>query len=104
MSRGNRPKASVRVRKVHWPAGVAVAEEAEETKEAEGSIGARLDIIPGMEHYHVRIVRADLVFSAGHFITFGSDLCERLHGHNYRSAPRSTGRWARIIMWSISRF
>ena len=37
-----------------------------------------------MEHYHVRIVRADLVFSAGHFITFGSDLCERLHGHNYR--------------------
>ena len=25
-----------------------------------------------------------LVFSAGHFITYEGDICERLHGHNYR--------------------
>jgi 6-pyruvoyltetrahydropterin/6-carboxytetrahydropterin synthase len=25
-----------------------------------------------------------LVFSAGHFITYDGDICERLHGHNYR--------------------
>jgi 6-pyruvoyltetrahydropterin/6-carboxytetrahydropterin synthase len=25
-----------------------------------------------------------LVFSAAHFITFQGDVCERLHGHNYR--------------------
>jgi 6-pyruvoyltetrahydropterin/6-carboxytetrahydropterin synthase len=24
------------------------------------------------------------VFSAGHFITFNGNVCERLHGHNYR--------------------
>jgi 6-pyruvoyltetrahydropterin/6-carboxytetrahydropterin synthase len=35
------------------------------------------------ESYSVRIAKEDLVFSAGHFITFG-DVCERLHGHNFR--------------------
>ena len=35
------------------------------------------------ESYHVRVAKDDLVFSAGHFITFG-DVCERLHGHNFR--------------------
>jgi 6-pyruvoyltetrahydropterin/6-carboxytetrahydropterin synthase len=34
------------------------------------------------EKYHVRIAKAEHVFSAAHFITFG-DRCERLHGHNY---------------------
>ncbi|MHC4398825.1 MAG: 6-pyruvoyl trahydropterin synthase family protein [Planctomycetota bacterium] len=37
-----------------------------------------------MEHYHVRISREGLTFSAGHFITFEGNACERLHGHNYR--------------------
>jgi 6-pyruvoyltetrahydropterin/6-carboxytetrahydropterin synthase len=36
--------------------------------------------------YHVRISKDALVFSAGHFITFAGDVCERLHGHNYRVA------------------
>jgi 6-pyruvoyltetrahydropterin/6-carboxytetrahydropterin synthase len=27
-----------------------------------------------------------MVFSAGHFITFAGDHCERIHGHNYRTA------------------
>jgi 6-pyruvoyltetrahydropterin/6-carboxytetrahydropterin synthase len=36
--------------------------------------------------YHVRISKDYLVFSAGHFITYAGDQCERLHGHNYRVA------------------
>jgi 6-pyruvoyltetrahydropterin/6-carboxytetrahydropterin synthase len=34
--------------------------------------------------YSVHIAKDDLVFSAGHFITFNGNICERLHGHNYR--------------------
>jgi len=37
-----------------------------------------------MEHYSVRLTKDDLFFSAGHFITLAGNLCERLHGHNYR--------------------
>ncbi|MCC9608463.1 6-pyruvoyl tetrahydropterin synthase family protein [Blastopirellula sp. JC732] len=36
------------------------------------------------ETYWVRIAKDNLVFSAGHFITFGGGTCERVHGHNYR--------------------
>ena len=36
------------------------------------------------ERYCVRIDKDELVFSAGHFITFDGGNCERLHGHNYR--------------------
>jgi 6-pyruvoyltetrahydropterin/6-carboxytetrahydropterin synthase len=32
-----------------------------------------------------------LVFSAAHFITFGGNICERLHGHNYRVAAEIEG-------------
>ncbi|RIK87964.1 MAG: 6-pyruvoyl tetrahydrobiopterin synthase [Planctomycetota bacterium] len=35
------------------------------------------------ESYHVRIHKPGLVFSAAHFITYGGDVCEPLHGHNY---------------------
>jgi 6-pyruvoyltetrahydropterin/6-carboxytetrahydropterin synthase len=34
--------------------------------------------------FHIRISKDYLVFSAGHFITYDGDVCERLHGHNYR--------------------
>lgn len=34
--------------------------------------------------YHVKITKDNLVFSAGHFITFAGGICERIHGHNYR--------------------
>ena len=44
-----------------------------------------------MEQYHVRISKDDLVFSAAHFITFQGDLCERLHGHDYRVAAEVHG-------------
>jgi 6-pyruvoyltetrahydropterin/6-carboxytetrahydropterin synthase len=43
------------------------------------------------ELYHVRIEKDDLVFSAGHFITYEGDVCERLHGHNYRVAAEVHG-------------
>ncbi len=38
------------------------------------------------ERYTVRVTKDYLVFSAGHFITFDGNHCERLHGHNYRVA------------------
>ena len=36
------------------------------------------------ETYHVRLEKEQLIFSAAHFITFNGNICERLHGHNYR--------------------
>lgn len=36
------------------------------------------------DRFRVRLNKETLVFSAAHFITFGDNLCERLHGHNYR--------------------
>ena len=36
------------------------------------------------DKYHVRLEKEQLIFSAAHFITFNGDICERLHGHNYR--------------------
>ncbi len=36
------------------------------------------------ESYFVRVDKEYLVFSAAHFITFNGNVCERLHGHNYR--------------------
>lgn len=44
-----------------------------------------------MESYRVRIAKDELVFSAGHFITFAGGQCERLHGHNYRVAAEVQG-------------
>ncbi len=43
------------------------------------------------ETYRVRIEKDYLVFSAGHFITFDGNICERLHGHNYRVAAEVFG-------------
>ena len=39
---------------------------------------------PMPESYHIRIEKERLVFSAAHFITYDRDVCEPLHGHNYR--------------------
>jgi len=36
------------------------------------------------ETYRVTVTKDYLVFSAAHFITFDGNICERLHGHNYR--------------------
>ncbi|MEX2306536.1 MAG: 6-pyruvoyl tetrahydropterin synthase family protein [Pirellulales bacterium] len=42
------------------------------------------------DRFHVRIAKAEHVFSAAHFITFGGQ-CERLHGHNYHVAAELQG-------------
>jgi 6-pyruvoyltetrahydropterin/6-carboxytetrahydropterin synthase len=34
--------------------------------------------------FSVRLAKEHHVFSAAHFITFHGNVCERLHGHNYR--------------------
>jgi 6-pyruvoyltetrahydropterin/6-carboxytetrahydropterin synthase len=44
-----------------------------------------------MERYCVRISQDDLVFSAGHFITYEGDACEPLHGHDYRVSAEVQG-------------
>jgi 6-pyruvoyltetrahydropterin/6-carboxytetrahydropterin synthase len=44
--------------------------------------------------YRVRVTKDHLVFSAGHFITIetsGGEICERIHGHNWRAAVEVGG-------------
>jgi len=41
--------------------------------------------------FAVRLDKEHHVFSAAHFITFNGDVCERLHGHNYRVAVEVEG-------------
>jgi 6-pyruvoyltetrahydropterin/6-carboxytetrahydropterin synthase len=41
--------------------------------------------------FHVRVSKDYLVFSAAHFITLAENVCERLHGHNYRVAAEVSG-------------
>jgi 6-pyruvoyltetrahydropterin/6-carboxytetrahydropterin synthase len=41
--------------------------------------------------YKVRVTKDYLVFCSGHFITYDGDHCERLHGHNYRTAVEVEG-------------
>lgn len=43
------------------------------------------------ENYRIRVEKDSFVFSAGHFITYDGDHCERLHGHNYRAAVEVAG-------------
>lgn len=43
------------------------------------------------ERYRVRVTKDHLVFSAAHFITFNGNICERLHGHNWRVAVEVSG-------------
>jgi 6-pyruvoyltetrahydropterin/6-carboxytetrahydropterin synthase len=43
------------------------------------------------ERYKVRVTKDHLVFSAAHFITFAGNICERLHGHNWRVAAEIDG-------------
>ena len=38
------------------------------------------------ESYHIRLAKEQFVFCSAHFITFAGNVCEPLHGHNYRVA------------------
>jgi 6-pyruvoyltetrahydropterin/6-carboxytetrahydropterin synthase len=44
-----------------------------------------------IERFKVRVTKDHLVFCAGHFISYEGDRCERLHGHNYRTAVEVEG-------------
>ncbi|HMO14484.1 MAG TPA: 6-pyruvoyl tetrahydropterin synthase family protein [Pirellulaceae bacterium] len=41
--------------------------------------------------FEVDLEKQDLIFSSAHFITFGNNICESLHGHNYRVRAKVTG-------------
>ncbi len=43
------------------------------------------------ETYCVRLKKEDFTFCAAHFITFGDNICEPLHGHNYRVSAEIAG-------------
>jgi 6-pyruvoyltetrahydropterin/6-carboxytetrahydropterin synthase len=43
------------------------------------------------ERFTVRVVKDHLVFCSAHFISYEGDKCERLHGHNYRTAVEIEG-------------
>lgn len=43
------------------------------------------------ELFRVRLTKDQMVFSAAHFITFNGNVCERLHGHNWRVAVEVEG-------------
>ena len=51
-----------------------------------------------MTEYRVAVGKKGLVFAAAHFITFGQDGCEPLHGHNYRVGVTMTGDLDRSSM------
>jgi 6-pyruvoyltetrahydropterin/6-carboxytetrahydropterin synthase len=41
--------------------------------------------------FSVRVTKDHLVFSAAHFITYAGGVCERLHGHNWRTSVELVG-------------
>ena len=46
---------------------------------------------PSAESWSVRVTKDTLVFSAAHFITFNRNICERIHGHNWRVEAEIAG-------------
>lgn len=44
-----------------------------------------------IDSFRVCLEKDNLVFSAAHFITFNGNICESLHGHNYRVKCEITG-------------
>lgn len=43
------------------------------------------------KRFRVEVLKEQLTFSAAHFITFGDNICERLHGHNYGARCKVVG-------------
>ena len=41
--------------------------------------------------YAIRLDKAEFTFCAAHFITYAGDVCEPVHGHNYRVAVEANG-------------
>lgn len=47
--------------------------------------------MPDQPTFGIRLAKESFVFSSAHFITYAGDVCERLHGHNYRVTVELTG-------------
>jgi 6-pyruvoyltetrahydropterin/6-carboxytetrahydropterin synthase len=43
------------------------------------------------ERFRVCVEKESFIFCSGHFISYEGDKCERLHGHNYRTAVEIEG-------------
>ena len=43
------------------------------------------------ERFWIRLDKPQYVFSAAHFITYAGNICEPLHGHNYRVSAEAEG-------------
>jgi 6-pyruvoyltetrahydropterin/6-carboxytetrahydropterin synthase len=43
------------------------------------------------ERFEIHVSKEQMGFCAGHFITYAGGQCERLHGHNYRTAVDVAG-------------
>ncbi|MGE3803770.1 MAG: 6-pyruvoyl tetrahydropterin synthase family protein [Gemmataceae bacterium] len=43
------------------------------------------------EKFQIRVTKDHLMFCSAHFISYEGDKCERLHGHNYRTAVEIEG-------------
>lgn len=46
---------------------------------------------PAEATYAIRLAKEGFTFSAAHFITYAGDVCEPLHGHNYRATLEIEG-------------
>lgn len=44
-----------------------------------------------VQMFSIEVEKEQLIFSAAHFITFGENICESIHGHNYRVRCRIEG-------------
>lgn len=51
----------------------------------------QLDVYVMSGNFNARVTKDSLVFSAAHFITFNGNICERLHGHNWRLDVTAVG-------------
>jgi 6-pyruvoyltetrahydropterin/6-carboxytetrahydropterin synthase len=60
-------------------------------RDPEGRNEGRPEVAVPESRYKVRVTKDSLVFSSGHFITYDGDHCERVHGHNYRTAVEVEG-------------
>ena len=55
-----------------------------------------------MSAYRVHISKDNLMFAAGHFVSYDADQVEPLHGHNYSMSVTIEGQPRKTPMCSIS--
>ena len=53
------------------------------------------------ERFFVDLGKEDHVFAAAHFITFNKNVCERIHGHNYRVLATFRGEKLNVVNFVV---